>query len=318
MPKVIGQALQVRRVLTGWDSFDRAFNIDRECIGVPVGTGIEFYGQTHTGKSTFVYSLAGKLSVQDEKKRGVVLCDLEGFDPRFAEGVLSAQGMTDEQVLRICDGTTYKKTDLSNATDEQLLGELVDYLATGEFAVGVHDSIGAISPISEREGEFGEANMGRRAFIMAQVTRAVTSRVLRQENAPTFIATNHYYPVMAQKNWDTPGGQVKNYMLTVRIRLQQLKANRYEDGSYLLKGIVDKNRYGGGRDENEFEVFIQSGHGVHDGLTAVNDCVNAGIAEKTTVIKLNGKSYGYFSQLRERHDDPELFIPFLKELEKER
>jgi len=311
MPKLVGQTIPVKRILTGFHSFDRAFNLEQKPLGLPVGTGVEFYGMTHTGKTTFTWSLLSKISALQGSK-GWVLCDLEGYDPERLNLIASTQGMNEDQVIRTCDGTTYKKTSLDTAQDEQLLSELVDYLSSGEYSGGLLDSIAAISPLSEQEGEIGEANFGRRARIMADFSRKYL-HVTRSKEAPLLLATNHMYEnVGGGKGFTTPGGNVKNYLFTVRVRLSQTKANRYEDGSFVLTGYVDKNRYGGGRDENTFNVVISDG-GIHEGLTAVLDSVTYGVAERTTKVKIGDKSF-FWKELLENKNDPEIFKPFITAL----
>ena len=292
---------------------DRAFNVDKKLLGIPLGTGYEFFAPTHTGKSTFTYSLASRIALHENM--GWALCDLEAFDAKFLLDIAEFQGMTEDSEIQVCDGSSAKK-DFAHSNDETLLDELLEYLKLEgdkkRFAVGILDSVAAISPISEAEGEIGEANMGRRAKIMAQFTRKAI-KVFRLENAPTLLAVNHYYPAMGSKQYITPGGEVKNYMFTVRVRLQQLKRDRYEDGSYVLRGFVIKNRWGGGRDENEFEVFVQSGYGIHTGMTAVLDAISLGIATRKSTIKLGEKSWRW-KELREGWRDPEIYQPFIDAL----
>lgn len=312
MPKLVGQIPQTRRVITGLNSLDRAFNVDQKRLGIPVGCGYEFFGFTHTGKSTFTYSLASIIALAE--KRGWALCDLEGFDLKFVQSIAEFQGMGDEDIIRICDGTTIKGKDIYTATEEMLLDELVKYLKTGEYAVGMLDSVAAISPVSEQEGDVGEANMGRRAKAIVQVTRKM-GKVFRQEFAPTFLAVNHYLQKIGEKGYYVPGGEAKNYLFSVRVRLQQLKDERFEDGSYILRGFVEKNRWGGGRDGNQFEVFIQSGMGIHRGLTAVLDCLSLGIVAKGSWVSV-GENKFRLKELRESWADPDTYQPFYEALEK--
>lgn len=311
MPQLIGQIPDTRRVKTGLATLDRAFNKEKLNLGVPVGIGMEFFGPTHTGKSTFAYSLSSILSRIEN--RGWVLCDLEGFDKSFLLDIAEFQGMGDDLPIQVCDGTTVKNTNLATASDEALIDELAHYLSNN-YATGVLDSIGAVSPIAEAEGDLGEANMGRRGRVMAQFTRKMT-RIFRRDDAPTVIALNHYYPKLGQQAWTTPGGEVKNYLFSVRVRLQSLSTDRMDNGSYLLRGFVEKNRWGGGRDGNEFEVYVQSGFGIHAGLTAVRDSVTLGVATKPKKIELNGKSY-WWKELCDGWNEPELFQPFIDALEK--
>jgi hypothetical protein len=79
MIEIITDVEAIPRVKTGFYSLDRVFlGSNKEDVGVPIGTGYEWFGQTGVGKSTFLYSLSGILSVLTENK-GVSLADFEGF-----------------------------------------------------------------------------------------------------------------------------------------------------------------------------------------------------------------------------------------------
>jgi len=138
-----------------------------------------------------------------------------------------------------------------------------------DFHVAVLDSISAITPISEQKGDIGEANMGKRAFAMAQFSRRAL-HIFRFSDMPkTIIAINHWRAKMGGYGFEAPGGVVKNYLLTARILLK--RKLEFPDGSYILEGEVVKNRWG--FSNRKFYVFMLAGRGIHEGLTALWDCV---------------------------------------------
>src|SRR4030042_5012024 len=147
MVTILGASVPVQRINTGLYSFDHAF-INREGdIGFPIGKGVEIYGNTFVGKSTIAYGLAGIVAKSTQKD--IALADLEGFDPNFLRVVLANSGF---------NGNIFC---IEEEEDEVVLDTLLKKLKDEQYGVGILDSIGAISPIAEEEGEIGEANMGR-------------------------------------------------------------------------------------------------------------------------------------------------------------
>jgi len=300
--KIIGQVPEVKRIMTGLHSFDRAFiNADGD-IGFPIGKGIELFGQTHVGKSTIVYSLAGMIA--KELEGNIALADFEGFDPNFLKVVLNNSGF---------DGTLYY---IQRNEDEETLDELMSALrkTKDNYCVGIVDSIGAISPISEAEGSLGEANMGRRAFLMAQFTRK--GMKLLRDNTRTLFMINHAYPVIGGRGMQSPGGEVKKYLLSIRIQVKRKYVSggyeEYPDGSYVITGQVVKNRWG--LKDRTFHLFVLSGKGISRELTAVYDCLVLKLAKKDRVIKIGDKSFGYLKSIVDeaRAGNTDFFQPFFE------
>src|SRR3990167_6760781 len=159
--ELTGDPIEVQRKITGFYSSDRAFINEQKDLGVPINVGYELFGSNHVGKSSFAYSFAGLIA----PPLGIVLCDFEGFDPKY---ILS-------NLKTVCfSGRVHRVFD---PNDETQLDKLVDLLRDGknktssEFGVGIVDSLGAISPVAETEGEIGERNMGQRAFSVGQFSR---------------------------------------------------------------------------------------------------------------------------------------------------
>ena len=299
--KIEGKHDQCERFVTGLYSLDRAFINDEGELGVLVGVGYELFGSNHVGKSTFAYSLAGLIA-----KSGIALCDFEGFDVNFLRSVLETSGFNGTLNTLISE-----TEDIEELTDEEYLGRMIKKLKTDEYQVGILDSIGAISPISEVEGDFGEANMGRRAIIMAQFSRKGT-KLLRYYPDKTIIAINHWYPRIGTRGYDTPGGEVKKFLLTVRILLK--RKQEFPDGSYILEGNVRKNRWG--YKDKSFYVFMLAGRGLHKGLTSLWDCVLSGKASygKGGYVKIEKENIGRLSALAKeaKQGNDEIFEPFME------
>lgn len=298
-PTVDGDAPFVERIMTGLHSFDRAFINRKGDLGFPIGKGTEVFGATHCGKSTIVYGLAGIIA----KEKSIALADLEGFDPEFLGDVLETIGYK---------GTI---TYIEEEDDEKVLDKLVVMLRDEKYGVGILDSIGAISPVSEQVSTLGEANMGRRAFLMAQFSRKIL-KVLRDHYPKTLFMINHFYPKVAGRGMVTPGGNVKNYIISMRIqmniRYKNHKYQQYPDGSYVIEGKVVKNRWG--IKDKKFLLFVLSGRGIHKGMTAIFDCENEDLLEiKRNVVKVGDKSYGNLRKIADeaQQGNDEFFQPFL-------
>jgi len=302
---IIGDAPSIKRLETGLYSFDRAFENQKGDIGFPLGKGLEVFGPTNCGKSTIVYGLSGLIASAQE--RYIALADLEGFDPDFLVTVLENSGYSgDVQYIQRDD-------------DEEVLDELVSVLRnpSGKYVVGVLDSIGAISPISEQEGAIGEANMGRRAKILAQFTRKCL-KILRNPDAPTIFMINHAYPRIGGKGVETPGGEVKKYLASMRVQVKRKyykgKYEEFPDGSYIIEGLVVKNRWGY-KDRN-FWLFVLAGKGIHKGLTAMYDGIQLGLVDRKRVISIGENKFGYLKDVVEKaqEGDDEFFEPFFEVL----
>lgn len=307
--KFTGETSEVQRIMTGFYSLDQAFVNQAGDLGVPIGVGYEIFGTNHIGKSSFSYSLAGILA--REQKGDILLCDFEGFDPIFLGHLLDMTQFTGE--LRV----------VVNKDDEKQLTETVDLLGDSkkEYRVAVLDSVGAISPMSEREGDIGDANMGRRALLLAQFVRK-SLHVFRFNVGKTVIMINHWYPRIGIRGYDTPGGEVKKYLASVRILLR--RDEEFPDNSYVLEGDVVKNRWG--FPNAKFYAFMVAGMGMHRGLSCLWDCIKTKRVEKdgkSSVIRIGDVSYGRFSAFvkaaKEGHDEIfEPFIEILKEVHDDR
>jgi len=299
---IIGDAPNIERLETGLYSFDRAFENQKGEIGFPLGKGIEVFGPTNCGKSTIVYGLSGLIASSQEKP--IALADLEGFDPDFLITVL-------ENAEYSGDLHYIQKDD-----DEEVLDELV-YILRKVSGVGILDSIGAISPISEQEGAIGEANMGRRAKILAQFTRKCL-KLLRNPDAPTIFMINHAYPRIGGKGVDTPGGEVKKYLASMRVQVKRKyykgKYEEFPDGSYIIEGKVIKNRWG--YKDRTFWLFVLAGKGIHKGLTAMYDGIQLGLVDRKRVISIGEQKFGYLKDVvtKAQEGDDDFFEPFFEVL----
>ncbi len=300
---VLGDAPKITRQVTGLYSFDRAFINKKGEIGFPIGIGAEIFGATHIGKSTLTYGLAGLIA--NAQSKNIALADFEGFDPDFLVSVL--------ETVKFNGNVQY----LRSKGDEETLDSLLSQLYEDDYSVGILDSVGSISPVSEVEGDLGDANMGRRAFLMAQFSRKAM-RLIHFNPSKVIFVINHYYPTIGGRGGDTPGGEVKDYLLSVRIHVKRkyLKGKyvEYPDGSYIIEGTVKKNRWG--FKDRTFNLFVLAGKGIHLGLTAMYDCITLKRATADKSIKIGDKSFGYMKDIVEQaqQGNETFFMPFFEAL----
>jgi RecA/RadA recombinase len=306
---IIGDAPSVKRLVTGLYSFDKAFENKKGEIGLPIGVGVEIHGLTHCGKSTITYGLAGLIATSQGKK--IALADLEGFDPEFLVSVLENSGYSgDVQYIQ-------------EEKDEETLNRLISFVYDFEnYGVCILDSVAALSPIPEKSGSVGEANMGARAFRMAQFSRKCLPIIREEKDSPTILMVNHMYPKIGglPGTYTIPGGEVKKFLESVSIRVKrvyfQKKYAEYPDGSYVVEGKVIKNRWG--FKHRTFWLFVLSGKGIHKGLTSVYDGFRLGLVKKKDKsLAIGDEKFGTLPTIvkQAQKGNEEFFEPFYKLLE---
>lgn len=316
MPKIIGlpkknQASAHAYFKTGFYSLDRAFNPNGEDLGIPYGTMYELYGASHVGKSTAAYSLASMLA--KHLNTGWVICDVEdAFTPEYLSTIGENQGMGENDVIAIASGQFHddKLTDIFTKMKKENIG------------VGIIDSLGMLASRAEIEGELGEANMGKRAFLINQFIRkyfAYKNDLGIIPRHATLFAINHQQPLFSGYGMNRPGGTGKDYGAGVRIHLTREKVGtktQFDDGSLLIKGVIKKLRWEGGGLNNEFHVVSKVNYGLHRGLSAMIDLKHLGLLKmsKGTIklgkVELENK----FSYYLSNYKDDSIYQPFYEAL----
>jgi RecA/RadA recombinase len=285
--QVIGSYPFIARKRTGLFSLDMALS-GRGVLGAPMRSIYELYGYPNSGKSTLSYYLAGVLANQPE----VAICDLELADMEYIHSAVGMSGFSG--IVRLMDLQDEKKRA---ATHEQAMAQMVECLA-GDAGSSILDSVGAIQPIAEAAGDFGEAFVGKRAKLVAQVARALSGALrLKDEEAVAFVI-NHTHQIIGGRGHTTAGGETLKYMAGVRIMIwteEVIKDSKEENAlGFVVGGQVEKLRFGGrGR---SFNYYIVPGLGVHPGASAMFDCFALGLAKRDSVVKLDGKSMGYLKK----------------------
>lgn len=273
---------------------------------IPHRTIMEISGYEYVGKSTFAEYLGGFVAGQQD----LALLAFEATDPAYLARNLTRAGFS---------GTVWTPADVDDkgkiADHESMMDEFLDKLEEDEnVRAGIWDSVSAFSPVGETEGSVREAHMGLKARIDGNFMRRCEGILVRRRASPAnLFIVNHLHPNLGVPGANTSGGKAIHNHSATRVRL--LLQEGYDDGTMLVEGKVVKLRF---RNDAVYRATFKLvlNHGVHPGLTAVQDCLDQELATKSNgVITLKGKSYGRHSLMMEtKWKDDELFKPFLEAL----
>lgn len=272
--KLGGQAkADVDAIPTGAIGLDVALGIG----GLPRGRIIEIFGPEASGKTTLTLSVIKEI----QKKNGVAaFIDAEhAFDSTYAkiigvnlDDLLISQPDTGEQALEIAE-TLIR----SNAVD-----------------LVVIDSVAALTPRAEIEGEMGDSHMGLQARLMSQALRKLTGAISKSRTCMIFInQLREKIGVMFGSPETTTGGRALKFYSSVRLdlrKIQTLKSGDEVIGNRVRARVV-KNKIAPPFKEAEFEILH------NEGIARVNNmvdtAVNLGIIEKSgTWLSYKGEKLG--------------------------
>ena len=254
------QVRQIPSISTGALSIDLALGIG----GVPRGRVIEIYGPESSGKTT----LSLHIAAEAQKAGGVAaFIDAEhALDPIYA----SALGVDIDELL-------VSKPD----TGEQAL-EIANMLIDSEGVdVVVIDSVAALVPQAEIDGEMGQSHVGLQARLMSQALRKLTSSINKTQTTVIFInQIREKIGVMWGSPETTSGGRALKFYASVRIdirRIETLKVGAEMIGNRVRAKIV-KNKVAPPFKEAQFDIMF--GQGISREGSLVDVGVEHGIVRK--------------------------------------
>jgi len=279
----------VPAISTGCLSLDIAIGVG----GLPRGRVVEIFGPEASGKTTLALHV-----VASAQKEGGIACFIDAehaLDPTFAEKIgvdienlLVSQPDTAEQALEICETLVR-----SNAVD-----------------VIVIDSVAALVPRAEVEGDMGDSHMGLTARLMSQALRKLTASISRSKTTVIFInQIRDKIGVMFGSPETTTGGRALKFYASVRLdvrRIAQLKERDEVVGSRIRVKVV-KNKISPPFKMTEFDIMWD------EGISLEGDILDMAIEEKLIQksgawFSMDGENLGQGRENTRQHlrDNPDL------------
>jgi recombination protein RecA len=259
--------VDVESIPTGAISLDIALGIG----GIPRGRVVEVYGPESSGKTTLTLHI-----IANAQKAGgtAAFIDAEhALDPEYARRI--GVNINDLLISQPDNG-------------EQALDIVETLVNSGEISIIVIDSVAALVPKAEIEGEMGDQHMGRQARLMSQALRKLTAIVAKSNCTVIFINQIRMKIGIVFGNPETTtGGNALKFYSSVRIEVRrsaQIKKGEEIVGNRTKVKIV-KNKVAPPFKTTEFDIMY------NEGISASGDVLDTGV--KYEVVEKKGNSFSF-------------------------
>jgi recombination protein RecA len=259
--------VDINTIPTGSIGLDMALGVG----GIPRGRIIEIFGPESSGKTTLSLHI-----VAEAQKLGGICAYIDAehaMDPEYSKKL----GVKIDELL-------ISQPD----TGEQALEIVESLVRTGKIDVIVVDSVAALTPKDEIEGDMGAYHVGKQARLMSQALRKLTAIVARSKTVVIFInQIRMQIGVMFGNPETTPGGKALKFYTSVRLdirKIAQIKKGEEMVGSRTRVKVV-KNKVASPFKQTEFDIIYNEGISKEGEIMA--------LGEKFKIIEKAGNSYFY-------------------------
>ena len=259
--------VKVEVIPTGSLSLDLALGVG----GIPRGRITEIFGAEASGKTT----LALNIIAQAQKLGGLVL-------------YIDAEHALDTAYAAVCGVNVNTLKGAQPGTGEEALDIAERMVRTHALDVVVIDSVAALVPRAEIEGEMGESHVGLQARLMSQALRKLTGEISKSNTSVVFInQLREKVGVIFGSPEVTPGGRALKFYSSVRIDLR--KADSIKNGAEIIgnrvRAKVVKNKMAAPYRVAEFDIMFNCG------ISKEGDVIDLGVS--TGVIKKSGAFFDF-------------------------